>query len=216
MFSKITHIISVAAVLFTAAMLSPLMSCSSDDGPKGPDIGVRDSLPWLASKGVSTLISDSGIIRYKIISEDWFMYDKKDPTFWAFEKGLFIEKFDASFHTDAFITCDTAYFFDQKNLWELRGRVFVKNMKGTTFRTTLLYWDQSKHEIYSPAYMEIDGKDEALSGYDFRSNEEMTEYIIHQSKGRFPFEEKEETPQYDPSVAEQLNDTTNTSQENNQ
>lgn len=213
MFRSITHIISIAAVLITAAMLLSIQSCSSNDGPAGPDIGVRDSLPWLKSTGVSTLISDSGVIRYKIISEDWYMYDKKEPTFWSFEKGLFLEKFDESYHVEAFITCDTAYFFDQKSLWELRGRVFMKNMKGTTFRTSLLYWDQSTHVIYSPAYMEIDGETESLSGYDFRSNEQMTDYLIHSSKGKFPLNTKEETPHPDPEITAQMNDTTTQNEE---
>lgn len=208
MLSKFTHIISIAAVIFTAAMLFTLQSCSSDDEKKGPDIGVRDSLPWLKSLGVSTLISDSGIIRYKLISEDWYLYDKKEPTYWSFQKGLFIEKFDEHFHTEAFITCDTAYFFDRMQLWELRGRVFIKNLKGETFRTTLLYWNQANHTVYSPAYMEIDGETQALSGYDFRSNEQMTDYLIHSSRGKFPLEEKEDQPRPDPEIMAEMNDST--------
>jgi len=193
MLRRLTHIISIAAVSITAALLFSLQSCQNDDGHHGPDIGERDSLPFLVSKGVSQLISDSGIIRYKIISEDWFIYDKTPVTYWSFEKGLFLEKFDESFHVDAFISCDTAYFFDQQKLWELRGRVFLKNLKGETFRTSLLYWDQSKHEIYSDRYMEIEGE-QSLSGYDFRSDESMTNYRIHNSKGAFPFSEENTAP----------------------
>lgn len=168
---------------------------------------MRDSLPWLKSLGVSTLISDSGIIRYKLISEDWYLYDKKEPTYWSFEKGLFIEKFNEEFHVEAFISCDTAYFFDRMQLWELRGRVFIKNLKGETFRTSLLYWNQSTHVVYSPAYMEIDGETQALSGYDFRSNEQMTDYLIHQSKGKFPLTEKEEEPHPDEEIMAAMNDS---------
>ena len=171
-----------------------LFSCEGEETNNGPKLGVRDSLPWLKSMGVSTLISDSGIIRYKLISEDWYMYDKKNPTYWAFEKGLFMEKFDANYHVEAFINCDTAYYFDQRHLWELRGRVFIKNTKGETFRTSLLYWDQNIHEFYSPAYMEIQGETQSLKGVNFRSNEQMTQYRIHQSSGDFPFEEEETGP----------------------
>ena len=85
-----------------------------------------------------------------------------------------------------FISCDTAYYFDKKKLWELRGRVFVKNLKGESFKTTLLYWDQVSHEIYSDHYMQINGENK-LDGYNFRSNEQMTDYRIYSSKGNFPF-----------------------------
>ena len=162
-----------------AATLLLFPSCSNSDEKVGPDIGLRDSLPTLKSIGVSTLISDSGIIRYKIISEDWYIYDKKEPQYWSFEKGLFIERFNPSFQVDAFISCDTAYFYNQQELWELRGRVLVKNLKNETFKTSLLFWDQRAHRIYSSAYMEIDGETRKLSGYNFSSNEQMTDYIIH-------------------------------------
>lgn len=186
----LTHIYSIAAVFATAAIL--FFSCESEKENTGPVLGERDSLPWLKSQGVSTLISDSGIIRYKLISEDWFMYDKKDPTYWAFEKGFFMEKFDENYHVEAFINCDTAYYYDQRHLWELRSRVFIKNTKGETFKTTLLYWDQNIHEFYSPAYMEIIGETQSLRGTNFRSNEQMTQYSIHMSSGDFPFDEGEE------------------------
>lgn len=191
---------SVAAMLF-------LFSCDDSDKQTGVDIGERDSLPWLKSQGVSTLISDSGIIRYKIISEDWYIYDKKDPTYWSFEKGLFIERFNESYQVDAYISCDTAYFYDRKRLWELRGRVLIKNMKGETFKTSLLFWDQIAHRIYSSAYMEIDGETRKLSGYNFSSNEQMTDYIIHSSKGQFPLEDNTPTPQPDPIIMAQQDST---------
>lgn len=194
---KFTHIYSIAAVVLTAAIL--FFSCESEEENNGPVLGVRDSLPWLKSLGVSTLISDSGIIRYKLISEDWYMYDKKDPTYWAFEKGFFMEKFDENYHVEAFINCDTAYYYDQRHLWELRSRVFIKNTKGETFKTTILFWDQNLHEFYSPAYMEIIGETQSLRGTDFRSNEQMTQYSIHQSSGDFPFDEGEE-PQPEPDT----------------
>ena len=190
-----------------AAMVLLLPSCSNGDEKVGPDIGERDSLPTLKSIGVSTLISDSGVIRYKIISEDWYIYEKKDPPHWSFEKGLFIERFDASFQVDAFISCDTAYFYNLQELWELRGRVLVKNLKHETFKTSLLFWDQRAHRIYSSAYMEIDGETRKLSGYNFSSNEQMTDYIIHSSKGQFPLEDTDPTPQPDPTMMAERDST---------
>lgn len=180
-------------------MLS-FQSCSSDDDRHGPDIGTRDSLPSLKSIGVSTLISDSGVIRYKMIAEEWFIFDKKDPQYWSFEKGLFIERFNESYKVDAFISCDTAYYYNQRNLWELRGRVLVKNLKGETFKTSLLFWDQAAHRIYSERYMEIDGETRKLSGYNFSSNEQMTDYIIHSSKGQLPIKDDTPAPTPDPEL----------------
>ena len=183
------------AVIMAAIGMFCISACSDNEQNTGVEVGFRDSLPILKSVGVSTLISDSGVIRYKMISEDWYIYDKTDPTYWSFEKGMFIEKFNESHHVDAFISCDTAYYYDQKQLWELRGRVLVRNLKGETFKTSLLFWDQYEHRIYSSEYMEIDGETNKLSGYNFSSNEQMTDYVIHQSKGEFPMSEDDTMPQ---------------------
>ena len=109
-----TYKFSIIAVVSTAFMLFINTACQSNSEKEYKDIGIRDSLPILKSVGVSTLISDSGIIQYKIISEDWFIYDKKDPSYWSFEKGLFIEKYDKNYKVETFISCDTAYYFDKK------------------------------------------------------------------------------------------------------
>ena len=187
-----------------------LLSCNEDEGNYAPAIEMRDSLPILKSRGVSTLISDSGIIRYKIIAEEWYIYDRRNPSFWAFEKGLFLQQFDEQYHVKAFVNADTAYYYDRQELWELRGRVLVKNLKGETFKTSLLYWDQRKHELYSDQYMEIKGETQELSGYDFRSDERMTRYSIHSSKGAFPMGEDKPavTPQPDAQVMAEYADTT--------
>lgn len=177
--------------------LMGLFSCQEEDTGTAVDVPNREDQPILKSVGVSTLISDSGVIRYKIISEDWFIYDRKDPPYYSFEKGLFLEKFDENYHVDAFINCDTAYYYNMQRLWELRGRVCVKNLKGETFKTSLLYWDMTQHQIYSPAYMVIDGIEQDLEGYDFKSNESMSEYIIHSSSGAFPMGEDREVPRPD-------------------
>ena len=193
---------------FSLFTLFFLFSCSKEEARYAPSVENRDSLPILKSIGVSTLISDSGIIRYKIISEDWFIYDKKDPTYWSFEKGLFLEKYNEDYHVDAYITADTAYYYDFLRLWELRGRVVIKNEKGETFKTSLLFWNQNDHRIYSSAFMEINGIEQQLSGYDFSSNESMTDYIIHASKGAFPMGEEKETPKPDAQKMQAMQDTT--------
>lgn len=200
----ISKYISITAVITTAVMLFITTSCNTDDDKSHPEIENRDSMPILMSNGVSTLISDSGIISYKIIAENWFIFDKKDPPHWSFEKGLFIEKYNKEFNVEAFISCDTAYYYDKKKLWELRGRVFVKNMKGESFKTTLLFWDQVSHEIYSDKYMQIDGENK-LAGYNFRSNEQLTDYRIHSSQGDFPVEEEEKDTSRQVEVTTQHN-----------
>ena len=81
--------------------------------------------------GISKLISDSGVVRYKIMTEEWRVFDRTHPPRNEFLKGVFLQRYDAKFNVDLYITADTAYWYDQK-LWELRGRVRVRNLQDGT------------------------------------------------------------------------------------
>ena len=177
-------------------MLISFTSCGNKDEHLIDAINEQDTLPTLSSYGFNTLISDSGVIRYKMVTEQWDIYTETHPSKWVFLKGLYLEKFDEQLHVDASIQADTAYYYDQLKLWELRGRVFVRNQEGATFRTEELFWDQSKREIYSHKYIKVIAPDKELEGTEFRSNEMMTNYTVQNSAGHFPFqEENEETPE---------------------
>ncbi len=146
----------------------------------------RDSLPVMTTYGVSKLISDSGIIRYKIVTEEWQIYDRTNPPRHEFLKGLFLEQFDEKFHVTMYLTADTAYWFNQE-LWLLRGRVFMKNINGRTFSTEELYWDMGTHEFYSTQYGVFTETDQRrFQGYNFRCNETMTRYSFSKPSGFGP------------------------------
>lgn len=166
--------------------LGAAAGCGNDAPPMGAALGNRDSLPVMHTRGVSKLISDSGVVRYKIVAEEWFVYDKTTPQRQVFPKGLFLERYDADFRPDLHITADTAYCYNQ-NLWELRGRVFVQNeANGTTFSTEELFWDTDRHRLYSNKHIHIITPDRDLQGDRFESNEKMTEYHVWQSSGFVP------------------------------
>lgn len=182
-FSRITRQILIGFIMVCAAILG---SCTQNTKSDVPAINEKDSFPFMQSWGVSTLISDSGVIRYKIVAEEWNIYNSTNPPKWTFMKGLFLEKFDSTFHIDWFVQCDTAYCYNQ-NLWELRGRVFIRNMEGTEFSSEELFWDMDRHEMYSKLFMTIRTPEKLLQGYNFRSNEQMTRYHIQNSNAETPF-----------------------------
>ena len=79
----------------------------------------------------------------------------------------------------------TAYYFDQKKLWELRSRVRVLTKDGLKFSSERLYWDEDKHELYSDVYSRLVTPERTLEGSYFRSDERMTKYFVSNSKGSF-------------------------------
>lgn len=164
-------------------------ACSNDRKAMAPAVNDSIPRPMMTSMGVSTLISDSGVIRYKIIAEQWDIYDKLDTSKWTFEKGVYLEKYDNLMNIEAKVKADTAYYYDKLKLWDLRGHVNILNIKGEKFNTQQLFWDQDKERVYSDKFIRIQQIDKILTGYGFNSNQQFTEYIINNTAGIFPVED---------------------------
>lgn len=162
-----------------------LAACQEKREHIAPAVNPRDSVSMMVSYGVNTLISDSGMMKYRIVAECWEVNQVKDPSRWIFEKGLFLEQFDDKFHVEAYIQCDTAYYFDKQKLWELRGRVRIRTIDGLRFSSEELYWNQTEHELYSHKYSRLVTPDREMEGTYFLSDERMTHYTISNSKGSF-------------------------------
>lgn len=180
-----TTIVSMAVVV-----LIFLASCQEKQF-NAPAIECRDSLAVMSTYGVSTLISDSGRISYKIDAEEWFVFDKRQPPYWAFEKGVYLEKYDHDLNIEATIKCDTAYYYSEQKLWKLIGNVDIRNPKDERFFTDLMYWDQDKELIYSDAYIKIEQEDQVTEGVGFSSNQSMTVWEIKNTKGIYAIKEEE-------------------------
>lgn len=143
---------------------------------------------------VNTLISDSGITRYRIEAAEWIVFGKAKEPYWYFPEGIYVEKFDTLFHSEASIKADTAYYFDKKGLWHLIGNVEVESLQGGRFDTSELFWDQKKEKVYSEKYIRIQQEEQIITGVGFESNQNMTRYKIFNSQGEFPVEDTPQSP----------------------
>ena len=190
---------NITATFLVAVMFVLFPACSGNNKNLAEAISENDTLPSMTSLGVTTLISDSGITRYKIVAEEWLVHDKKNPPYWAFEKGVYLEKFDTLFRIDASIKADTAYYYDKKKLWELKGNVQILSQRGDKFQTDLLFWDEKKEKVYSDKYIQIEQEDKTLRGYGFESNQDLTEYEIKNTTGIFTVEDVAPTQPVQPT-----------------
>ena len=97
-----------------------------------------------------------------------------------------MEQFDSLMQIDASIKADTAYYYEKEKLWELRSNVFIQNRKGEKFDTQQLFWNQKTEKVYSDKYIRIEQTENIITGYGFESNQQLTQYVIHNSGGIFP------------------------------
>jgi LPS export ABC transporter protein LptC len=148
-----------------------------------------DSVPTMTTHNVTTLISDSGQIRYRITTDVWYVYDEAQIPVWRFPHGLYLEKFDKDFGIEATIQCDSATYLSQRGLWRLDGNVNILNTIGEKFLTQQVYWDQQLNKVYSDSFIHIERIDRTIEGYGFESNDRMTRYRITNPTGIFPASE---------------------------
>lgn len=176
-------------VIIATLIAAVLLGCNEAQEHTAPAIYDRDSVSMMTSYGVNTLISDSGVIKYRIVTERWDVNTVKNPSRWTFEKGVFFEQFDEKFHVEAYIQADTAWYYDQKKLWHLRGRVRIRNINGLIYESEELFWDGITHEIYSYAFSKVTTPERNMEGTYFLSDEHMRHYTVSNSKGSFTRED---------------------------
>ena len=178
-------------IIVAVAAAAAILSCTEPTEHTAAAIYDRDSVSVMTSYGVNTLISDSGVIKYKIVTERWDVNTVKNPNCWTFEKGVFFEQFDQQFHVEAYVQADTAWYFDQKKLWHLRGRVRIRNVNGLLYESQELWWDGLRHELYSNVFSKVTTPERTLQGTYFLSDERMTHYTVSNSKGSFTTDDME-------------------------
>lgn len=189
---RITHIRTterIAQVVLLVVIVG-VMACQRHDVRlRAEAVTDRSAVPALDAQGVSTLISDSGITRYRITAAKWMIFDKADTPYWEFPEGIYLEKFNEDLISDATVEADYAYYNEPAQRWTLRGNVKAVNIEGEMFETPLLYWNQKEESVYSDSAIVITKATSIIRGVGFRSNQEMTKYTILRPTGVFPIAE---------------------------
>ncbi|MCX6308481.1 MAG: LPS export ABC transporter periplasmic protein LptC [Bacteroidia bacterium] len=184
--SRFHSIRNLVGVLCMAALMLVPVACNSDQPQYVSKFKNRATVPGMFTDSVTMLISDSGVIRYRVISEVWKIYDKAAEPYWYYPKKVYFEKFNDSLKTESMVSSDTAKYYTRLKKWELRKNVKLINLNGDQFETSLLYWDQMSRRIYSDSFIRIEQNGQTMMGYGFESNEQLTVYRIKKPTGDFP------------------------------
>lgn len=179
------------AFLSIAALL--LLNSCEKEHKNECSISDRKNAPVLYEDSITALVSDSGILRYRLTAMKWYVFDKADTPYWDFPDGIRFERFDINYNIDAAIECDKAVYFSEMEKWHLEGNIRAQNLNGERFYTDELYWDQKNETVESDEKITIIQKDKKILGKGFRANQTFSQYTILQPTGIFPVEESEST-----------------------
>ena len=181
--------ITTTGMVVVMLLLLLTIACSSEKKEIVDVVFDPEKTYTMKATEVNSLVSDSGLTRYRLNAKEWLVFDKAKDPYWYFPEGIYVEKFDTLFQTEASIKADTAFYFSKRELWRLVGNVKVESLQGEKFDTSELFWNQKEGKVYSDKYIRIEQEDKIITGVGFESNQEMTQYKIFNSKGTFPVSE---------------------------
>ena len=167
-----------------------LIACKEDDR-----LGVVNAIdsklmPQLSTRNVSTLISDSGYTKYKVVTPLWNVYDgksgKSEESYWDFPEGVYLRQLDHDLEVVSTVAADSAVYFPNRKLWELYGDVEIDQKDRAYFFSQRVFFDDRKRLIYSDTFIHIKTPTQILEGVGFESNQSMTKYRVIKPTGMFP------------------------------
>ena len=149
-----------------------------------------DSLYTARMIKLNTLISDSGMIRYRMIAPVLLIYERPERNEWVFPQGLILRPYDTVSGNKVFIKADSAIRSTATEEWELIGHVQVQGPEGQRLNTHRLFWQRDQRRLYShdTTYFFTQGRE--LRGSSFEATDDLSRYQILNNKGMIEYDEE--------------------------
>lgn len=176
-------------ILFFLIIILSVISCKDEVKSVVNQSTDPEVTPTVLTTEITTLVSDSGVIKYRITSPQWDIFDESAIPCWKFPQGLNMEQFDATLTVAATFQCDSALFLKDSKLWRFMGNVRSYNIRKEIILTNELFWDQKEKKVYSDSFIHIERPDKIIEGFGFTSNEQLTTYKLKRPMGIFPIDE---------------------------
>jgi len=168
------------AVFYVGIVL--LFSCENDLR-KVEQISAKKMLvPVDKSTGVEIIYSDSAIVKAKLITPELLNYKTEKP-YIEMNKGVTVIFFDKYQQESSRVIADYAIRRERESIVELKRNVIVTNIKGETFKSDELTWDETKRRFYSTKLVSITSNQSIAYGTSFWAKEDFSYYEFVQSTG---------------------------------
>jgi LPS export ABC transporter protein LptC len=173
-----------ASIIIALALAILLLPACGRRNKNIATIDINATLPVLHGEDITSLISDSGVTRFRLQTKVWDAYANDTTSYWYFPEGIYVEQFDSLFQVSGHVQADTAYYYDKTGLWRLLSNVLIKNAEGTTCKTSEMFWNSkepstSLQSLYSDKFVEIATPTKLITTVGFKSNQSLTSYIFY-------------------------------------
>ena len=141
--------------------------------------------------GVDVIYSDSARVKAHMTAPLMIIYKTKKP-YTEMPKGVKVIFYDINLKESSTIVADYAVRHDLEKRIELDKNVVGTNIKGDTFTSDELIWDEDTKQIHSSKLVHVKMADGSITdGTGFTSDENFNHWILAQGTGKFNVKDQE-------------------------
>jgi LPS export ABC transporter protein LptC len=169
---------------FIILVVITLLSCSKQE-LKEP---VEYKGPLREVEKLESYYTENDMVKTKVMAD--LVYELKNGDR-EFPKGVYMENFDVTGKLESTLKANYAYFYKEKNLWQGKGKVEVKNVvKNEQLNTEELFWKQIEKKIYTEKFVTIRQQGDVIYGTGMDAMQDLSDYVIHHPEGELEVQEE--------------------------
>lgn len=168
---------SMSRVWIIVCLISLFASCKEQ---KKVDHEIYDG-PEVAMRNIDMLVSDSAIIKLRLVARTQLVLPNKDRNF---PNGIYLRFYSPIGLVTSTLVADKGYYFSEEDYYQAEGNVIMRSLfSGDELSTELLNWDPEKEQIYTDNFVTIKTQDEVMTGEGLEASQDFEEYTILKPSG---------------------------------
>ena len=152
----------------------------------------RDQLKIEKGKEVEIIYSDSAQIRVRVTGPTMLYYTDLNNPRQEFPDGVKAFFYDAIKNEQSVLTGKYAIRDERKKQVIVRDSVVWESITDGRLETSELIWDEASNVIRSTKFTKITRQNEVIYGFNFETNEKLTQWRILSPKGTLKVDELEQ------------------------
>ncbi len=158
--------------VLTLGVLS-IAACENDLDAIKKIANMNSGLAIDTTRGVDVIYSDSAIVKGRLLTPLLIKYATEKP-YDVMPNGVKVVFFDKDGKEEGTIVADSAVQLENESITKFYKNVVATSVKGDTFKSDELIWDQPKKIIYSNKPVEIHTADgNVFNGVSFKSDDKL-------------------------------------------
>ena len=169
-------------ILLAVLLLASCQTKVSTDIP--PELLNTTKMADMVAINFETFISDSGVVKYHLVTPKMLIYDDPTQPYKDFPNGFLMQRYDHNKKIVSQISGNRGKYFDREKKWEANGNVVLVNSEGDTLRSEELKYHEAEDLIFSDHFVSIKKGDQYITGTGgFKSDAQMSKWSFLKTKG---------------------------------